>query len=155
MKNTIQILMVLLFLMGTLSHQAEAQKKGKAAKKAKTSKVLVKRNVESVKIVKMSGELNKVEVKFKRFGSASNQNIKDLLMSSNSGSLQRGDNYAEFLSVNNWPFEARISFNALRKTAQTNFSNVNPDMQQVQGYQPCEVEVQITEPGHWVVEINF
>ncbi|HEY4650317.1 MAG TPA: hypothetical protein VIG72_02835 [Pontibacter sp.] len=123
-----------------VQQQKTAKKKQRSTGKqeAKTSKVLLKRNVKSASLVKKKGGENLIEVVVMDSG-VPLRNLLDLQMTGSSGSTESLSNYQAFRNVS-LPFEGYIKFKSANKMGTVVYDR--------------EVRFTITEAGKWQLRID-
>ncbi|WP_162425662.1 hypothetical protein [Pontibacter pudoricolor] len=126
----------------TLLHasKTEKKKKKKSAKKVETksSKVLLKRNVQRVMLTKKGEEGNHVEVVVMD-GGMPVRNLEDLQMIGSSGSSTALSNFQGFDNYS-LPFEGYIKYRSVNKMGSVVYDR--------------EVRFVMNEPGKWVLRID-
>jgi hypothetical protein len=125
----------------TLLHASKSEKKKKKpAKKVETksSKVLLKRNVQRVMLTKKGQEGNHIEVVVMD-GGMPVRNLEDLQMLGSSGSNTALSNFQGFDNYS-LPFEGYIKYRSVNKMGSVVYDR--------------EVRFVVNEPGKWVLRID-
>ena len=120
---------------------SKADKKRKSAKKVevKSSKVLMKRNVQRVMLTKRSDEGNHVEIVVMEGGTPL-RNLEDLQMTGSSGSSTALNNFQGFDNFS-LPFEGYIKFRSVNKMGSVVYDR--------------EVRFVLNDPGKWVLRMDL